>query len=270
MSTDRYSSPLSERYASKEMQYIFSQDKKFSTWRKLWIALAETEMELGLSQDGKPVITQEMIDEMKANVDNINYDVARAREAQVRHDVMSHVYAFGQQCPKAAGIIHLGATSCYVGDNTDIIIMREGLMLIRSKVVRVLAALAQFADTYKAMPTLGFTHFQAAQMVTVGKRATLWMNELLMDLSELNFRIEHMQLLGSKGHRRVLWSFLPGIQIKSKTWRRKLRQKWALIPLFRFLGKLIPGKWMLPLYRRFLVLRRALPSLPQISGCCAI
>ena len=141
MSTDRYSSPLSERYASKEMQYIFSQDKKFSTWRKLWIALAETEMELGLSQDGKPVITQEMIDEMKANVDNINYDVARAREAQVRHDVMSHVYAFGQQCPKAAGIIHLGATSCYVGDNTDIILMRDALLLIRKKLVNVIAEL---------------------------------------------------------------------------------------------------------------------------------
>ena len=158
MSTDRYTSPLSERYASKEMQYIFSQDKKFSTWRRLWIALAETEMELGLSQDGKPVITQDMIDEMKQHIEDINYDVAKAREKEVRHDVMSHVYAYGQQCPKAAGIIHLGATSCYVGDNTDIIIMRDALLLIRKKLVNVIAELAGFADKYKNQPTLAFTH----------------------------------------------------------------------------------------------------------------
>ena len=173
MSTDRYSSPLSERYASKEMQYIFSQDMKFSTWRKLWIALAETEMELGLSENGKPVITQEQIDEMKEHVYDINYDVAKEREKLVRHDVMSHVYAFGQQCPKAAGIIHLGATSCYVGDNTDIIIMNEALKLVHKKLVNVIAELAKFADTYKNLPTLAFTHFQPAQPTTVGKRATL-------------------------------------------------------------------------------------------------
>ena len=200
--TDRYVSPLSERYASKEMQYIFSPDMKFRTWRKLWIALAETEKELGLS------ITDEQIEELKANAENINYDVAKEREKVCRHDVMSHVYAYGVQCPKAKGIIHLGATSCYVGDNTDIILMREGLIQVRSKIVRVLDALAKFADAYKAMPTLGFTHFQAAQMVTVGKRATLWMNELLMDLEEINFRIEHMKLLGSKGTTGTQASFL--------------------------------------------------------------
>ena len=167
MSTDRYSSPLSERYASKEMQYIFSQDMKFRTWRKLWIALAEVEKELGLN------ITQEQIDELKAHQDDINYEVAQAREKEVRHDVMSHVYAYGVQCPKAKGIIHLGATSCYVGDNTDIIIMTEALRLVRKKLVNVIAELAKFADKYKAQPTLGFTHFQPAQPTTVGKRATL-------------------------------------------------------------------------------------------------
>ncbi|MBR6281727.1 MAG: adenylosuccinate lyase [Lachnospiraceae bacterium] len=199
METNRYISPLSERYASKEMQYIFSQDMKFTTWRKLWIALAETEMELGLNKDGKPVITQEMIDEMKAHVDDINYDVAREREKQVRHDVMSHVYAYGQQCPKAAGIIHLGATSCYVGDNTDVIIMREGLRLVRKKLINVIAELAKFADAYKDMPTLAFTHFQPAQPTTVGKRATLWCNEFMMDLEDLDYVLSTMKLLGSKG-----------------------------------------------------------------------
>ena len=199
MNTDRYLSPLSERYASKEMQYIFSQDKKFKTWRRLWIALAETEMELGLSENGKPVITPEMIEELKAHQDEINYDVAREREKLVRHDVMSHVYAYGQQCPKAAGIIHLGATSCYVGDNTDIIIMREGLLLLRKKLLNVIAALAKFADEYKDMPTLAFTHFQPAQPTTVGKRATLWINEFMMDLSDLDYVVSSMKLLGSKG-----------------------------------------------------------------------
>ena len=187
MSTDRYTSPLSERYASKEMQYIFSQDKKFRTWRKLWIALAETEMELGLSENGKPVITQEQIDELKAHAEDINYDVAREREKLVRHDVMSHVYAYGQQCPKAAGIIHLGATSCYVGDNTDIILMREALELVHKKLVNVIAELAKFADTYKNLPTLAFTHFQPAQPTTVGKRATLWAQEFIMDLEDLEY-----------------------------------------------------------------------------------
>ena len=199
MGTDRYMSPLSERYASKEMQYIFSQDKKFKTWRELWIALAETEMELGLSEDGKPVITQEMIDELKAHKDEINYDVARAREKEVRHDVMSHVYAYGQLCPKAAGIIHLGATSCYVGDNTDVIIMRDGLRLVRKKLLNVISELADFAEKYKDLPTLAFTHFQPAQPTTVGKRATLWINEFMMDLEDVDFVLSTMKLLGSKG-----------------------------------------------------------------------
>ena len=217
MSTDRYSSPLSERYASREMQYIFSQDKKFSTWRKLWIALAETEMELGLSQDGKPVITQDMIDEMKAHVDDINYDVAKKREAEVRHDVMSHVYAYGKQCPKAAGIIHLGATSCYVGDNTDIIIMRDALLLVRKKLVNVIAELAKFADTYKDMPTLAFTHFQPAQPTTVGKRATLWLNEFVMDLEDLDYILSSLKLLGSKGTTGTQASFLELFQGDQET-----------------------------------------------------
>ncbi|MBQ5430432.1 MAG: adenylosuccinate lyase [Lachnospiraceae bacterium] len=208
MGTDRYISPLSERYASKEMQYIFSEDKKFSTWRRLWIALAETEMELGLSEDGKPVITQDMIDEMKQHITDINYDVARAREKEVRHDVMSHVYAYGKQCPKAAGIIHLGATSCYVGDNTDVIIMREGLELVRKKVLNVIAELAKFADTYKDQPTLAFTHFQPAQPTTVGKRATLWCNEFMMDLEDIDYVISTMKLLGSKGTTGTQASFL--------------------------------------------------------------
>ncbi len=199
MSTDRYTSPLSERYASKEMQYIFSQDMKFSTWRKLWIALAETEMELGLSENGKPVITQEQIDEMKEHIYDINYDVARAREKVVRHDVMSHVYAYGQQCPKAAGIIHLGATSCYVGDNTDIIIMSEALKLVHKKLVNVIAELAKFADKYKDQPTLAFTHFQPAQPTTVGKRAALWLNEFMIDLEDLEYVQNSLKLLGSKG-----------------------------------------------------------------------
>lgn len=208
MSTDRYESPLSQRYASKEMQYIFSQDMKFSTWRRLWIALAETEMELGLSQDGKPVIRQEMIDEMKSHVTDINYDVARERERIVRHDVMSHVYAYGQQCPKAAGIIHLGATSCYVGDNTDIIIMRDALRLIRKKLLNVIAQLADFADRYKSLPTLAFTHFQPAQPTTVGKRASLWINEFVMDLEDLDYVLASLKLLGSKGTTGTQASFL--------------------------------------------------------------
>ena len=208
MSTDRYASPLSERYASKEMQYIFSQDMKFSTWRKLWIALAETEMELGLSENGKPVITQEQIDELKAHVNDINYDVAKEREKLVRHDVMSHVYAYGQQCPKAAGIIHLGATSCYVGDNTDIIVMNEALKLVHKKLVSVIAELANFAEKYKDQPTLAFTHFQPAQPTTVGKRATLWTQEFLMDLEDLEYVQSTLKLLGSKGTTGTQASFL--------------------------------------------------------------
>ena len=208
MSNDRYVSPLSERYASKEMQYIFSPDKKFRTWRRLWVALAETEMELGLSQDGKPVITQEQIDELKEHLDDINYDVAKEREKQVRHDVMSHVYAYGQQCPKAAGIIHLGATSCYVGDNTDIIVMAEALQLVKKKLVNVIDELAKFADKYKELPTLAFTHFQPAQPTTVGKRATLWLQELMLDLSDMDYMIGQQKLLGCKGTTGTQASFL--------------------------------------------------------------
>ena len=202
MSTDRYQSPLSERYASKEMQYIFSPDMKFRTWRKLWIALAETEKELGLA------ITDEQIEELKAHADDINYDVAKEREKQVRHDVMSHVYAYGVQCPKAKGIIHLGATSCYVGDNTDIIVMTEALKLVKKKLVNVMKELADFAQKYKAQPTLAFTHFQPAQPTTVGKRATLWLQEFYLDLEDLDHVLDNMKLLGSKGTTGTQASFL--------------------------------------------------------------
>ena len=202
MSTDCYNSPLSERYASKEMQYIFSPDKKFRTWRRLWIALAETEKELGLD------ITDEQIEELKAHKDDINYDVAKEREKLVRHDVMSHVYAYGVQCPKAKGIIHLGATSCYVGDNTDIIVMTEALRLVKKKLVCVMAELASFADKYKAQPTLAFTHFQPAQPTTVGKRATLWLQEFMMDYEDLCYVLSTMKLLGSKGTTGTQASFL--------------------------------------------------------------
>ena len=199
---DRYQSPLSERYASREMQYIFSPGKKFRTWRKLWIALAETEKELGLP------ITQEQIDELKAHKDDINFDVAKEREKLVRHDVMSHVYAYGLQCPNAKGIIHLGATSCYVGDNTDIILMTEALKLVRKKLVNVMAELASFAEKYKDQPTLAFTHFQPAQPTTVGKRATLWLMELKLDLDDLDYVISSMKMLGSKGTTGTQASFL--------------------------------------------------------------
>lgn len=202
MATDRYQTPLGERYTSKEMQYIFSPDKKFRTWRKLWIALAETEHELGLD------ITQEQIDELKAHAEDINYDVAKEREKLVRHDVMSHVYAYGVQCPKAKGIIHLGATSCYVGDNTDLIIMTEGLKLVRKKLLNVMSELAKFADRYKNLPTLAFTHFQPAQPTTVGKRASLWLMELKLDFDDLEYLIGSMKLLGSKGTTGTQASFL--------------------------------------------------------------
>ena len=202
MSHDRYVSPLSERYASREMQYIFSPDMKFRTWRRLWIALAETEKELGLP------ITDEQIEELKSHVDDINYEVAKEREKLVRHDVMSHVYAYGQQCPKAKGIIHLGATSCYVGDNTDIIIMSEALKLVRKKIVNVIAELADFAEQYKDLPTLAFTHFQPAQPTTVGKRATLWLQEFMMDLEDLEYVLGSLKLLGSKGTTGTQASFL--------------------------------------------------------------
>ena len=202
MSKDKYESPLSERYASPQMQYIFSPDMKFRTWRRLWIALAETERELGLP------IREEQIEELRANAENINYEDAKAREKVVRHDVMSHVYAYGLQCPKAKGIIHLGATSCYVGDNTDIIVMREALYLVRKKILNVLAELCSFADEYKALPTLGFTHFQPAQPTTVGKRATLWMQEFCIALGEVEHAIGSLKLLGSKGTTGTQASFL--------------------------------------------------------------
>ncbi len=198
----KYESPLNERYASKEMKKIFSKEKKFTTWRKLWVALAKSEKELGLN------ITSEQIKELESYENILNLEVAVEREKVVRHDVMSHVYAYGVQCPKAKGIIHLGATSCYVGDNTDLIIMREGLILIRSKVVSVMNQLMKFADQYKSLPTLGFTHFQSAQLTTVGKRATLWINELLLDYEELNFIIDSLKLLGSKGTTGTQASFL--------------------------------------------------------------
>ncbi|MBQ4045039.1 MAG: hypothetical protein II627_01215, partial [Lachnospiraceae bacterium] len=201
--TDRYVSPLSQRYASKEMQYIFSQDKKFRTWRRLWVALAESEYELGLES-----ISKEQIDELKEHLDDINYDVAREREKLVRHDVMSHVYAYGVQCPKAKGIIHLGATSCYVGDNTDMILMAEALKLVRVKLINVLAEMAAFADRYKDLPTLAFTHFQPAQPTTVGKRATLWMMELKLDLEDLDYVLGSLRLLGSKGTTGTQASFM--------------------------------------------------------------
>ena len=203
MDTDRYVSPLSERYASKEMQYIFSPDMKFSTWRRLWIALAETEMELGLKQ-----ITPDMVAEMKEHITDINYDVAKEQEKKVRHDVMSHVYAYGVQCPKAKGIIHLGATSCYVGDNTDIIVMNEALKLVRKKLLNVIDNLAKFAEEYKDLPTLAFTHFQPAQPTTLGKRATLWINEFMMDLEDLEYVQSTLKLLGSKGTTGTQASFL--------------------------------------------------------------
>ena len=229
MSTDRYTSPLSERYASREMQYIFSQDKKFRTWRRLWIALAEAENELGLkNEQGGPAVTEEQIEELRAHAEDINYDVAREREKLVRHDVMSHVYAYGQQCPKAAGIIHLGATSCYVGDNTDVIIMTEALQLVRKKLINVIDELSRFAMKYKGLPTLAFTHFQPAQPTTVGKRATLWLQEFLMDLEDTDYVLSTMKLLGCKGTTGTQASFMglfDGDEEKVKELDRKIAQK---------------------------------------------
>ncbi len=246
MSTDRYTSPLSERYASKEMQYIFSRIMKFSTWRKLWIALAETEMELGLSENGKPVITQEQIDEMKEHVNDINYDVAVAREKLVRHDVMSHVYAYGQQCPKAAGIIHLGATSCYVGDNTDIIIMNEALKLVHKKLVSVIAELSNFAEKYKDQPTLAFTHFQPAQPTTVGKSATLWTQEFLMDLEDLEYVQSTLKNCSDRKerqeHRQVSWNFFDGDQETIDKIDPMIAEKWDSRNVIRYPVRLIPEK----------------------------
>ncbi|MDE6107560.1 MAG: adenylosuccinate lyase [Oscillospiraceae bacterium] len=202
MSTNTYESPLSSRYASPEMLYLFSPDKKFTTWHKLWVALARAEMELGLP------VTQEQVDELEAHAEEVDYEAARRWEGKLRHDVMAHIHAYGEQCPKAMPIIHLGATSCYVGDNTDVILMREGLTLLRDKLVKVMGYLGEFADKYKDLPTLGYTHFQSAQMVTVGKRATLWLNDLLMDLDEVEYRISRLALLGSKGTTGTQASFL--------------------------------------------------------------
>ena len=234
MVKDTYESPLSARYASKEMKYIFSPDKKFRTWRKLWIALAESEKELGLP------ITQEQIDELKAHADDINYEVAQEREKIVRHDVMSHVYAYGVQCPNAKGIIHLGATSCYVGDNTDIIIMTEGLKLIRNKLITVIRNLSKFADEYKALPTLAFTHFQPAQPTTVGKRATLCLQELLMDLEDVEYQLSKAKLLGSKGTTGTQASFLElfdGDHEKCKMLDRKIAEKMGYKACFPVSGQ---------------------------------
>ena len=234
MEKNTYESPLSARYASKEMKYIFSPDKKFRTWRKLWIALAESEMELGLP------ITQEQIDELKAHADDINYEVAQEREKLVRHDVMSHVYAYGVQCPNAKGIIHLGATSCYVGDNTDIIILTEGLQLIRNKLITVIRNLSKFADEYKALPTLAFTHFQPAQPTTVGKRATLWIQELLMDLEDVEYQLSKAKLLGSKGTTGTQASFLElfdGDHEKCKELDKKIAEKMGYKACFPVSGQ---------------------------------
>lgn len=222
MARDTYESPLSSRYADKEMKYLFSPDMKFRTWRRLWIALAEAEMELGLP------VTQEQIDELKAHKDDINYEVAEEREKLVRHDVMSHVYAYGVQCPNAKGIIHLGATSCYVGDNTDIIIMTEALKLVRNKLVNVIRELSAFADKYKALPTLAFTHFQPAQPTTVGKRASLWIQELMMDLEDVEYQLSKAKLLGSKGTTGTQASFLElfeGDHEKVKALDKKIAEK---------------------------------------------
>ncbi|MGN0559211.1 MAG: adenylosuccinate lyase [Acutalibacteraceae bacterium] len=234
MIKDTYESPLSSRYADKEMKYLFSPDMKFRTWRKLWIALAQAEMELGLP------ITQEQIDELKAHADDINYEVAAEREKLVRHDVMSHVYAYGQQCPKAKGIIHLGATSCYVGDNTDIIIMTEGLKLVRNKLITVIRNLSAFAEKYKALPTLAFTHFQPAQPTTVGKRATLWIQDLLMDLEDIEYQLSKAKLLGSKGTTGTQASFLElfdGDHEKVKALDKKIAEKMGFTDCFAVSGQ---------------------------------
>ena len=237
--TNTYESPLNTRYASKEMQYIFSPDKKFTTWRKLWIALAESEKELGLP------ITDEQIAEMKQFAEDINYDVAKKREREVRHDVMSHVYAYGVQCPKAKPIIHLGATSCYVGDNTDIIIMTEAMELIKKKLVNLIAKLSDFAMKYKDLPTLGFTHFQAAQPTTVGKRATLWIMELLCDLEEVNHRLDSIMLRGCKGTTGTQASFLElfdGDHQKCKELDKKIAEKMGYKKCYPVTGQTYPRK----------------------------
>lgn len=234
-----YNTPLNTRYASKEMSYIFSDDMKFSTWRKLWVALAEGEKELGLN------ITEEQLDELRANINNINYDEAIKKEKEVRHDVMSHVYAYGLQCPKAKGIIHLGATSCYVGDNTDVIILRDALELVRDKIVTVLDRLSRFAMEYKGMPTLGFTHFQPAQLTTVGKRATLWMQDLVMDMENIEFVLSTLKLRGVKGTTGTQASFMnlfEGDEEKVKELDRIVAKKMGFEKSYGVTGQTYPRK----------------------------
>ena len=236
---DLYSTPLNSRYASKEMSFIFSDDMKFTTWRKLWVALAEGEKELGLN------ITDEQIKELKDNINNINYEDAIKREKEVRHDVMSHVYAYGLQCPNAKGIIHLGATSCYVGDNTDVIIMRDALELIKSKIVTVLNHLKSFAIEYKDMPTLGFTHFQPAQLTTVGKRATLWMQDLVMDIENIDFLLSTLKLRGVKGTTGTQASFMElfdGDESKVKELDKIVAQKMGFKKSYGVTGQTYPRK----------------------------
>jgi len=236
---DLYSTPLNSRYASKEMSFIFSDDMKFTTWRKLWVALAESEKELGLN------ITDEQIKELKDNITNINYEEAAKREKEVRHDVMSHVYAYGLQCPSAKGIIHLGATSCYVGDNTDVIIMRDALELIKSKIVTVLNHLKNFAIEYKDMPTLGFTHFQPAQLTTVGKRATLWMQDLVMDVENIEFVLSTLKLRGVKGTTGTQASFMElfdGDESKVKELDKMVAQKMGFSKSYGVTGQTYPRK----------------------------
>ena len=254
MAHDTYTSPFQTRYASKEMQYIFSEDNKFKTWRRLWIALAKAEQKQGLP------ITDAQIAELEAHKDDINYDVAAAREKECRHDVMSHVYAYGVQCPEAKGIIHLGATSCYVGDNTDILVMREGLEVVRRKLLNVMALLAEFADEYKAMPALAYTHLQPAQLTTVGKRAALWLGELYMDYAEIETRIKGLALLGSKGTTGTQASFVElfeGDDAKIKAVRPTSPPRWVLKKWFPFRARRIPAKWTTMCCPRCPALRRA-------------
>ena len=236
---DQYNTPLNSRYASKEMSYIFSEDKKFTTWRKLWVALAECEKELGLN------ITDKQIEELKSHINDINYDDAIKREKEVRHDVMSHVYAYGLQCPTAKGIIHLGATSCYVGDNTDIIIMRDGLLLIRKKIINIIDALSKFAEKNKDIPTLGFTHLQPAQLTTVGKRATLWIQDLVMDLENIDFVLSNLKLRGVKGTTGTQASFMElfeGDESKVKELDKLVANKMGFSKSFGVTGQTYPRK----------------------------
>ncbi len=264
---DIYESPLSSRYADQKMKYLFSPDMKFRTWRKLWIALAEAEKELGLP------VTQEQIDEMKAHQDDINYDVAEKREKEVRHDVMSHVYAFGVQCPKAKPIIHLGATSCYVGDNTDVIIMTEALRLVQKKLVGVISTLSEFARKYKDLPTLAFTHFQPAQPTTVGKRACLWIQDLLMDLEDVEYQLSKAKLLGSKGTTGTQASFLElfeGDHSKCRRLDQLIAEKWAISPALLFPARPIPESWTAKCSTCWRESPRARLNFPTISAFCSI